>query len=533
MNAVMGSLSASSVVVIDEPIEVNQQGIVAPWAEDSMDGISPQDQLVLNEVLIKSDGVLVLPPFASIVIKKLISEDGGRIQIAHSASGHDAAPGVDGGHGARVRFFVKTLRGHIILESRGGRGGDGRDGRYGRQGQDGEPGRDARTLIAGLIYLGNGEAGRAGYPGEDGESGERGGSGGDGGRVSLYFSEKSMDSKILIDVAGGDAGIGGRAGIGGLGGNGGPGGEGIKPGAQGPMGKRGQSGKPGMPGQPGRPGTSGIYQVSSEMFECLLILDALHLSGNLTETDYDRCESLDRGSQIVQHKQIRERPSTAQLALAQDAIVYIQADGKNGKSSSRSRQYGETPPPASSGSAGGAVTVFLTDIPQQLFLSARGGNGGHGANGALGRRGRDGLPGRDAQPFRPARPGAPGEDGGAGGHGSSGGNGGDGGRIKLVLLAPASSADLDELIQNWSLDVSSGSGGRGGEGGEGGRGGAGGRGGKSAPPKLPEPDGKPGLNGERGLRGTAGSAGQFGEVEILSVSSMEAFILEEFRRDLD
>jgi hypothetical protein len=145
----------------------------------------------LKEVVLKDSSSLILPPFSSVIIQRLISEDGARIQILQASSGQDAEPGSSGGDGARVRFFIKEIRGHVILESRGGRGGDGRDGRHGQQGIDGEPGRDARTLIGGFIYLGDGEAGRAGYPGEDGEDGENGGHGGDGGRVSLYFRENA------------------------------------------------------------------------------------------------------------------------------------------------------------------------------------------------------------------------------------------------------------------------------------------------------------------------------------------------------
>lgn len=523
---------AQSAVVIESPIIVEQQQSLNPFDQDS-GPINSSDQLILNDVVLKDSSALILPPFASVIIRRLVSEDGARIQILQSSSGQDAEPGSSGGDGARVRFFVKEIRGHVILESRGGRGGDGRDGRHGQQGMDGEAGRDARTLIGGWIYLGDGEVGRAGYPGEDGEDGEDGGQGGNGGRVSLYFSEKNADSKILIDVAGGDAGLGGRAGLGGLGGNGGPGGEGIKPGPQGPMGRRGQSGKPGVPGQPGRPGASGIYQVSSPLFECLLLLDILHRENNLHEEDFNRCQSLDRGSEVISRMRFDQKSFATRSTSQEDAVLWIQADGKNGKSSSRSRQYGETPPDASSGSSGGEITVFLHEIPHRLFMSARGGNGGHGADGALGKRGRDGAAGRDAQPFRPARPGADGESGGAGGNGSSGGAGGSGGKIKLVLLAPPHEGDLSEFTDHWAIDVRSGAGGMPGQGGSGGRGGAGGKGGKAAPPKRPEPDGKPGQVGLNGSAGAAGASGQSGSFEIMTVTSMEKFILDEFRQDLN
>jgi hypothetical protein len=523
---------AQSAIVIDSPIIVEPQQSLTPFDQE-LSPIHIHDQLILNEVVLKDSSALILPPFASVIIRRLVSEDGARIQIIQSSSGQDADPGSSGGDGARVRFFVKEIRGHVILESRGGRGGDGRDGRHGQQGMDGEAGRDARTLIGGWIYLGDGEAGRAGYPGEDGEDGESGGQGGNGGRVSLYFSERNPDSKILIDVAGGDAGMGGRAGLGGLGGNGGPGGEGIKPGPQGPMGRRGQSGKPGVPGQPGRPGTSGIYQVSSKLFECLLMLDLLHRENHLHEEDFNRCQAFDRGSEVLSRLSFDQKSLTTKSTSQEEAIFWIQANGKNGKSSSRSRQYGETPPDASSGTSGGEITIFLHEIPHKLFMSARGGNGGHGAKGALGKRGRDGAAGRDAQPFRPARPGADGENGGAGGSGSNGGAGGNGGKIKLVLLASPQDRDPAEIIENWIIDVRSGIGGMPGEGGIGGRGGAGGKGGKAAPPKRPEPDGKPGQMGLSGSAGVVGESGQSGTFDVMTVTSMEKFILDEFRRDLD
>lgn len=249
-----------------EPIQVPAGEVVQVESQDW----ESLDFMEVEELQLGRDSKLLLPPYKSIWIRSLVAEDGARIEIEKSASGADGGRAVDGGNGQDVVFFIDHIVGHVVIESRGGNGGDGRAGRDGRQGARGENGRDGRTLFFGLFYLEDGDDGRPGYPGEDGEDGEDGGDGGDGGDVRVYYRSKTPESNILVDVSGGEAGLGGEAGRGGLGGNGGSGGRGIKRGKQGPMGRPGENGEPGRPGQPGDPGSVSIYQVGKRIYRCLV-----------------------------------------------------------------------------------------------------------------------------------------------------------------------------------------------------------------------------------------------------------------------
>ncbi|MDB5038270.1 MAG: hypothetical protein JWQ35_1798, partial [Bacteriovoracaceae bacterium] len=159
-----------------------------------------QEKLQLNEVTMGANAILLLPPFKSVTIQKLVAKDGARIRLAHLSSGADGATkGQDGGNS---RFFFDQVSGHILIESRGGSGVDGLNGKNGLQGANGNNGRNARTLIFGLFYLGNGEDGQLGANGLPGEFGGDGGDGGAGGNITVYYREKIDFAEVIVDVDG-------------------------------------------------------------------------------------------------------------------------------------------------------------------------------------------------------------------------------------------------------------------------------------------------------------------------------------------
>jgi len=247
------------------------------------------DFVEFPNVVLEKDSEFDLRQFRSVRIRKLISSPGAKILVADTNSGANGDSSLDGADASEALFFIDEVEGDILFEARGGDGGDGRDGRNGRQGLAGSKGRDAFRFL--WFYFGNGEDGHSGQPGEDGEDGGDGGDGGNGGRVQIFYQKKAQDSHIYVDVSGGAAGKAGRAGRGGLGGPGGPGGRGAKPGRQGNMGENGKDGLPGRPGTPGKPGKVSIYQVSRELYRCLIDFHLLKLN----EEEWQEC--VDRSSQ--------------------------------------------------------------------------------------------------------------------------------------------------------------------------------------------------------------------------------------------
>lgn len=233
-----------------------------------------------------ADSLLRLEDFKSVRIRRLIATDGARIQLAAPNSGRGAGASADGGDGARAVFFIDQVEGHVVIEAKGGRGGDGAPGWHGQQGTQGAKGRDARRLFW-FIYLGRGDNGHPGEPGQDGQDGGDGGNGGSGGWVQVFYREKNPESRILVDVSGGEGGQAGRGGRGGIGGNGGSGGRGSPNGSQGRMGAPGKNGSSGSPGRPGHSGQVEIYQTDRSLFRCLLFA---HLTGDdISDGEWDRC----------------------------------------------------------------------------------------------------------------------------------------------------------------------------------------------------------------------------------------------------
>jgi len=498
------SLFAQEALEILTPVIVSDGEVgILPLPFDELTGSSIEDvrKISVREVYLGKDSTIIFPPFQSIEILNLISEDGARIQMA--------------GPGSSGRFFIHKILGHIVLESRGENGRDGRDGRAGRQGLNGERGRSARSLLFGLIWFGDGERGRAGYPGENGEAGEDGGSGGDGGEISLYYLEKSADSKILIDVEGGQAGRAGREGTAGLGGNGGDGGRGSKKGLQGPMGISGHSGKTGRPGLAGQAGRASVYQLPPELFQCFMELDARSLFEDLFDEDYALCSGLvadsDFSNLVVQSAQPYD--------LSQDGeTVWISSDGSSGRDGVE----------ASAGGNGGRMTLLFRSVPERVLLSSNGGRGGSGANGHVGARGADGSDGRNAGLFKRATPGTDGQNGSNGGSGSHAAAGGKSGEIRVIRLMESEKSDT-HWMDRISISAEGGEGGIGGRGAPGGRGGLGGSGGKKFLSSKRESDGRSGWNGSAGLDGQNGDQGDRGFVEFIEAASLSDWITQEFK----
>ncbi len=512
----------SETLEINEPILVKAQTTeVAPLPIESVPSWQ-EPQLELQEVVLERNSTLILPPFKSVVINLLIASEGSKIQFAQSQEqGEDP-------QAASARIFVRNIRGHILLESRGMDGADGRPGRHGRQGAEGRRGRNARTLLFGLIWLGDGEDGGPGLAGEIGEAGENGAAGGNGGDISLYYVDKTLDSKVVVDVSGGAAGRGGRGGLGGLGGNGGRGGEGIRDGKQGPMGLMGPSGLAGLPGKPGLPGKASIYQIPSSLFFCLMELDARALAETLRDEDYDQCrEGLDASA-------IRSVPQDSKsIVMDIDGVFYLNADGQSGKNSPPAVGSGASPENATSGSHGGNLTLLFQDLPERALISATGGKGGQGADGRAGISGGDGLNGRSGSLFRKATAGTNGQNGQNGGNGSHGGHGGAGGSIKIIYIPRDASSYQADWVKRFEVDVSGGSLGLAGRGAEGGRAGRGGLGGKKFWSKERLPDGQEGTAGLRGISGQDGEAGPEGQVEFLEADHLSDWIIDAFRREVE
>lgn len=511
MMAGVVSTPASTLEIEDAVVVRAGETQILPLPLDDLSP-SPIDQVKrvhIKEVHLGKDASILFPPFRSIQIERLVSQEGSKIQLIHS--------------GGASRFFINQISGHIVLESRGADGIDGRDGRHGRQGQDGERGRNARSLLFGLIWLGDGERGRAGYPGENGEDGESGGNGENGGEITLYYKEKNSDSKILIDVSGGAAGRAGLGGLGGLGGNGGMGGKGWKKGSQGPMGVSGQAGKSGRPGKPGLPGKASIYQLPHHLHQCLMELDARSLFENLQDEDYEFCRLMVLpGRQDFKSKDIIVQSTQPYEYSEENGEIWIGSDGANGKSGVA----------ASSGASGGKMTLFFRSVPEKVFLSARGGNGGNGADGLTGPRGADGKNGKDGGLFHKATPGVDGQDGLNGGHGSDGASGGSGGSIRVIRLLD-SGEDDPHWVDRFSYAIAGGQAGRGGKAAAGGRGGLGGQGGKKFLSSKREADGRPGRDGIAGEDGRDGEDGERGRIEFFEVYSLTDWIIEEFRTETE
>lgn len=244
------------------------------------------DVLELDVVDLAEDSMLRIEDFQSVRIKKLVAKEGARIQLASPNSGLPAGPSVDGVSGAEGVFFIDTIDGHVLIEARGGHGGSGLAGRPGQQGVRGAKGRDARKLFW-FIYLGRGDHGYPGGRGLDGSDGGDGGDGGSGGHVQVYYREKNPESRIVVDVSGGQGGRAGKGGRAGLGGMGGPGGKGWPSGRQGRMGSPGNNGKSGRPGMPGKSGRVEIYQIDKKLFSCLLFV---HLTEQeINEGEWSQC----------------------------------------------------------------------------------------------------------------------------------------------------------------------------------------------------------------------------------------------------
>lgn len=499
----------------------------------SVDGVEKEDFAEFSRIQLEEGASLELPPFKSVYIRELVAKDGARIRIQKSSSGADGSGGelaLDGGRGAdgasgeRTRVFIEDLKGHLVIESRGGDGGRGHPGRHGRQGLDGKDGRDARTLFLGLIYLGNGEDGRPGENGEDGGDGGDGGRGGDGGIVEVFFVKRTSSSQVVVDVDGGDGGEGGNAGLGGLGGNGGKGGAGIKAGRQGPMGKSGRAGNPGRPGIPGLPGKSYVYQVDIPLYYCLANLNALLVTEELSSADYDLCRGV---SNLRVHRgKLWPSSHTDVLVTEEGGELTLAANGKNGKSAPASMGPGMRASDGSSGSSGGRLTVLLNEMPKKMNIWAQGGRGGDGGAGGHGKRGPDGQNGRDGNLFRHATSGTAGGDGGDGVHGSNGGDGGAGGSIRIIYLGDEDS--MEALKDRIDVHLEGGLAGSAGLGGFGGRGGQGGKAGKKFWPKDQVFDGADGRRGQDGSRGRDGRRGEDGEIEFLQVQSLNDWIVSEF-----
>lgn len=528
---ILSPIYAQDSLFVDKPVYVPHGQVKV--LEIPSDGLSPSDienieTIEIDEIILERDAQIIIPPFKSVIIQNLVAEEGAKVQLAHSDSG---------GEGANARFFIKKIKGHVVIESRGGDGRDGRDGRHGRQGRDGEDGRDARTLIFGLIWLGDGETGRPGYPGEDGEDGEDGQDGGLGGRITLYYVEKTDESKIFVDVSGGRAGNPGKPGLGGLGGNGGAGGDGWKDGRQGPMGPRGQAGQPGRPGRPGMPGHAAIYQLNERLYRCLMILDARSSVETLSDDDFDTCRETNETIPSLSVATIKKVPivqSTSDYNVSDvDGLLLISADGMHGRSARDARLAGASAETASSGANGGAMTIFIKDLPARARLTSRGGRGGNGGNGARGLRGGDGRDGRHGGLFRKAQPGENGASGTHGGNGSDGGHGGSGGYIRVVYIVSDAQTYDASWTSRFDVDVSGGIGGDFGVGAEGGEGGLAGRGGKKFLSSKRAADGYPGVKGKHGRDGRNGAHGDDGHIEFFEASSTTDWIIEEFKAELE
>lgn len=208
-----------------------------------------------------------------------------------------------------------------------------------------------------------------------------------------------------------------------------------------------------------------------------------------------------------------------------EELVFIDANGRDGKSSRDAFFFGSTPDSGTSGSSGGHVTLIVRDLPQRVIIEARGGRGGDGGDGARGKYGQRGEDGRNAGLFKKAKAGEPGQDGGNGGDGSHGGHGGKGGHIRIIYLM---SENYDaRWRERFEVDVAGGLGGAAGDGGLGGEGGEGGRGGRKFWSSKREDDGQRGLDGQRGRRGVDGSAGEEGRVEFIEVEDLRDFLAED------
>jgi len=212
----------------------------------------------------------------------------------------------------------------------------------------------------------------------------------------------------------------------------------------------------------------------------------------------------------------------------QNEVIYIGADGRDGKDSPPAIFPGSVARSGSSGSSGGQITLIVKNLPRRAYISARGGRGGRGGRGASGTRGRDGSDGRNASLFRSALPGGDATDGGRGGNGSHGGNGGSGGYVRILFVP----TDPQEFERNWKshfvVDVSGGEGGEPGAAGKGGRGGHGGRGGKKFWSSKREADGRDGANGEDGRPGRPGQSGELGVVEYFEIDNLNEWIASEY-----
>ncbi|MBN8555709.1 MAG: collagen-like protein [Deltaproteobacteria bacterium] len=493
--------------------------------------------LEMGEVKLAKNSSLILPSFRSIRIQHLIAEEGARIRFAANASGGSGENSASGKNSENARFFLGKVEGHIVIEAKGGDGGDGQNGTNGQNGRDGGPGPDGRTLLFGWVYIGDGGDGENGAHGEHGGDGENGGNGGNGGKILLLYKEKTLDSKIIVDVSAGRAGKAGLAGMGGLGGNGGAGGQGVNRGHQGAMGVSGLSGFPGKPGEPGQPGEALVYQVNDELFECLFRLDLFNSAEDLREEDFDQCREITSSEDLNSPIVVASNHKILDIPLSAEKIMWVQADGESGVSAPSAKFFGTRPYDGSSGAAGGDITILVRDIPESTVITARGGMGGDAGNGANGKRGLDGKDGRDFGFKRKAEPGEDGERGGNGGAGSNGGQGGKGGKIRIVRVKQ-NAEDIDDSWMNFfETDVSSGTGGKNGVGGIAGRGGQGGRGGKipgvdGDQVEKRAPDGKPGPSGTNGKEGKKGERGEDGVVEFYEADTYAAWVVEDFKSAL-
>ncbi len=514
-------------VFADEPETTILPIEVPPGVEEKLDASTSGEVLQLDKVVLEEDSSLVIEDFKSIRIRELVAKDGARIRLLQKSSGGDGGAGSRAGDGASARLFLEDLKGHLLVEARGGDGGRGVDGKNGRQGLDGKDGRRARTLFFGIIYLGNGEDGHTGEPGEDGEAGGDGGDGGNGGTIAVYFNSKSSFANVVVDVDGGAGGMGGRGGRGGLGGDGGRGGAGLEHGKAGLNGRPGRPGVSGKPGKPGKPGRAYVYQPSKALFDCLSHLEARLDIEDLTETDINECRAHQTPSERSALSISSSTPASVVTEVNENEF-HLNADGQSGQSSVDALVPGLTPADASSGASGGFLTIVLRELPVKAVISAQGGRGGDGGRGANGFKGKDGQDGRNANAFRKATRGENAGDGGAAGHGSNGGDGGTGGTVRLVYLIDETSQFDPNWRSRFQIYIHGGDGGRAGEGGAGGRAGKGGKGGIKLWMSKRLANGIDGKKGADGLAGKEGRAGEDGKVEFIEARTYSDWIVDEF-----
>ncbi|PIR22203.1 MAG: hypothetical protein COV44_09305 [Deltaproteobacteria bacterium CG11_big_fil_rev_8_21_14_0_20_45_16] len=240
-----------------------------------------------------------------------------------------------------------------------------------------------------------------------------------------------------------------------------------------------------------------------------------------------RAEDIWGDLQPVQDRLVEASPVLVLDGPEEDEIVFIQADGKDGKDAAPAILAGSVAESGTSASSGGHITILLRRLPKKIFISARGGHGGHGARAANGRRGRNGQGGSNASFFKKAKPGEDGEDGGEAGDGSHGGHGGNGGSVRIIYI-PENPENYDaDWTRRIDADVSAGRGGEEGAGGRGGRAGLGGQGGKKFWSSKRVENGSDGQDGKDGEPGRPGMDGTDGKIEFIEADNINEWLLTE------